>query len=312
MTKNDTTTVNGQAYDKHTGLPVTAATPTAQPTARRPADVLHADTQKSRALRRTPPPKPQPSTTNPLVTQRPQRRTLDIARHPQVHKTAPAATPRPAETPDIAPRTHPHVEKANQHIAAKKSASQPAPQNTLSPKQVKDAEIARALESAPTKKPPRPKKQRSTRRKKATRLGIIGASIAVILGVIVWLNLPMISIHFAASQTGVSAVIPHYAPEGFRLQWPVGAENNQVSLHYSSREGTAFTLSQSNSSWNSDAVRTMVEERSDGRFLTSRDRGITVYTHDGNAAWVNRGILYTIEGDAQLSSDTIMRIANSM
>ena len=55
----------------------------------------------------------------------------------------------------------------------------------------------------------------------------------------------------------------------------------------------------------------MIEENSKGRFLTSRDRGITVYTHDGNAAWVNRGILYTIEGDAGLSSDAIMRIANS-
>ena len=74
---------------------------------------------------------------------------------------------------------------------------------------------------------------------------------------------------------------------------------------------TSFVISQSNSPWNSDAVRSMIEENSKGRFLTSRDRGITVYTHDGNAAWVNRGILYTIEGDAGLSSDAIMRIANS-
>ncbi|OYX53704.1 hypothetical protein B7Y92_02060 [Candidatus Saccharibacteria bacterium 32-50-13] len=316
MTKNDTTTVNGQLYDTQTGLPVAHATATPRPDRQavphKPATSLHGGTQKSKTLRRAQPKKPQPETLSPMVARRPQRRSLDIARHPHVKKVAPTPV-KPSEVPDIAPRTHPHVEKANQHVVSKKTAHHPAPHKTMTPKEVKDAEIARALVSAPGKKEKRAKKQRSARHKKVTRLSAIGISIAVILGALVWINLPVLSVHFAASQTGVSATIPHYTPEGFRLQWPVETHDNQVSIKYASADSnTSFTLGQSNSSWNSDAVRTMIEEDSQGRFLTSRDRGITVYTYNGNAAWVNRGILYTIEGDAQLSSDTIMRIANSI
>lgn len=315
MTKNETTTVNGQLYDTRTGLPVTATTPqrTDRPTApHRPATALHGGAQKSKTLRRVPPKKPQPETLSPLVAKRPQHRSLDIARHPQVKKVALAPIKAP-EVPDIAPRMHPHVEKANQHVAAKKTAHQSLPQNAPTPKEVKEAEIARVLENAPTRKERRTKKQRSARHKKVTRLSAVIIAIIVILGVIVWINLPMLSVRFAASQTGVSAAIPHYTPEGFRLQLPVATKDNHVTITYASADSkTSFALEQSNSSWNSDAVRAMVEQDSKGRFLTSRDRGITVYTYDGNAAWVNRGILYTIDGDAELSSDAIMRIANSL
>lgn len=320
MTKDETTTtVNGQAYDTQTGLPVartSAHTPTGQTTPHRPATALHASTQKSKTLRRVPTKKPEakkPDTLSPLVARRPQRRSLDIARHPQVKKTA--TTPlRAPETPDIAPRTHPHVEKANQRLGAKKTSHHPAPHKTPTPKEIKNAEIARALEKSTSgKKEKHIKRQSTTRRKKITRFSIIGAAIAIIIGVIVWINLPSLSVRFAASQTGVSATVPHYTPEGFRMQWPVGTKDNYVSITYTAHDtDTSFTLGQSNSSWNSDAVRSMVEEDSEGRFLTSRDRGITVYTYNGNAAWVNRGILYTIEGTADLSSDDIMRIANSL
>ena len=315
MTKNDTITVNGQSYDKQTGLPVSTPAPgrpARQTPNHRPATSLHGGAQKSKTLRRTPPKKPQPDITSPMVARRPQRRSLDIARHPEVKKIAPAPARTP-ESPDIAPRAHPHVEKANQHIAAKKTAQHPAPHRPMTPKETKDAEIARALDSAPTKKEKRPKKQRSHRHKKIRRISLISISIAIVLGAIIWINLPALSVHFAATQTGVAAAIPHYTPDGFRLRLPIQTNDNQVTITYTATNGdTSFILQQSNSSWNSDAVRAMVEEDSKGGFLTSRDRGITVYTYNGNAAWVNRGILYTIEGDAGLSSDAIMRIANSL
>lgn len=320
MTKNETTTsVNGQTYDTQTGLPVahtSAHAPTRQTASHYPATTLHASTQKSKTLRRVPAKKPEakkPDTLSPLVARRPQRRSLDIARHPHVKKAATSPTRAP-ETPDIAPRTHPHVEKANQRLATKKTTHHPAPHKTPTPKEVKDAEIARALErSTSSKEKKHIKRQSTTRRKKIIRFSIIGALIAIIIGVIVWTNLPSLSVRFAASQTGVSATAPHYIPDGFRMQWPVGTRDNYVSITYVAHDtNTSFTLGQSNSSWNSDAVRSMVEEDSEGRFLTSRDRGITVYTYNGNAAWVNRGILYTIEGSADLSSDDIMHIANSL
>ena len=317
MTKlNTTTTVNGKTYDSKTGLPVAISeTPhAARQTSRHPATSLHASApQKSKTLRRVPPPKttPKKETLSPMVTRRPQRRSLDIARHPQVRKSAPT-TQKITENPDIAPRIHPHVEKANQRVASKKATHHPTPHKAPSSKEIKDAEIARAIESTPTKTVKRPQKQRSAHHKKIIRVSAIIFSVIIVLGALIWINLPALSVKFAASQTGVSATIPHYTPEGFRFQWPINTSDNHVAIRYTSPDtNTSFVISQSNSPWNSDAVRSMIEENSKGRFLTSRDRGITVYTHDGNAAWVNRGILYTIEGDAGLSSDAIMRIANS-
>ena len=107
MTKNDTTTVNGQLYDTQTGLPVAHATATPRPDRQaaphKPATSLHGGTQKSKTLRRAQPKKPQPETLSPMVARRPQRRSLDIARHPHVKKVAPTPV-KPSEVPDIAPR----------------------------------------------------------------------------------------------------------------------------------------------------------------------------------------------------------------
>ena len=316
MKNDDTITVNGQAYDTRTGLPVDGTHQPTPPPLRSEATSLHAKTQKSVTLRRSATKKPAPvkknETLSPMVARRPQRRSLDIARHPRVTKTAAPATPTAADTPDIAPRTHPYVEKANQRIQEKK-APRHFEHQAPSSKEVKEAEIERVLsEPTPAKTKP-PKKHRSHRRKKMTRLGLIIASCVIVAGVIIWLSLPMISIKLASAQTGVSADIPHYTPEGFSLKLPIDTKDSKVAMTFSARhDDTSFVLTQSKSSWNSEAVRAMVETDSEGRFLTTRDRGLTVYTYNGNAAWVNKGILYMITGNADLSNDAIMRIANSL
>ncbi len=316
MKNNDTVTVNGQAYDTRTGLPVDATHKPTPPPSRSEATSLHAKAQKSVTLRRSAAKKPVPvkkdETLSPMVARRPQRRSLDIARHPRVTKSAVPVTPAATDTPDIAPRTHPYVEKANQHIQDKKSPRRPE-HRTPSSKEIKEAEIERVLtEPTPTKTKP-PKKQRSHRHKKITRVGLIITCCIVVAGVAVWLSLPTISIKLASAQTGVTADIPHFTPDGYSLRLPIDTKDNKVAVTYGARhDDSSFVLAQSKSSWNSEAVRAMVERDSEGRFLTTRDRGLTVYTYDGNAAWVNKGILYTISGDAELSNDTIMRIANSL
>ena len=47
-------------------------------------------------------------------------------------------------------------------------------------------------------------------------------------------------------------------------------------------------------------------------YTTESINGLTIYTYGPNAAWVNDGILYTVSGDARLSTDQIERIAISM
>lgn len=74
-----------------------------------------------------------------------------------------------------------------------------------------------------------------------------------------------------------------------------------------------FTVSQTKSNWDSSTVLDRyIKEKAGDNYITYSERGLTIYTYDGNAAWVNGGIFYTITGDAPLSSDQIRRIATSM
>ena len=49
-----------------------------------------------------------------------------------------------------------------------------------------------------------------------------------------------------------------------------------------------------------------------GTYLTYQERGLTIYSFGDQAAWVNGGLLYTIDGDAPLSSEQLLNIAASM
>ena len=334
MKQHDIITVNGQSYDTVTGLPVAKAQSTPKPapvkkTAQTsPAHSLHAATQRSTTLRRATAPKPQPTVpkgTKMVSDIQPRRRpgthSLDVARHPQVgrmpqnvhNQDTPKSAAKTHANTDTGPRQHPHVVQAERHLAGKKqTVSTVTPQSS---KATKEAEISKALATAVTPKADdKPHKKRSKKtRTRTMRLTAIVASVVIIVIIAVWVNLPTLSVAFASAQSGVNADFPHFTPDGYSLKLPVDAQSNRVTMTFSSNQNaTSFSLSQEKSAWDSQAVRALVEEQSKGQFLTTQDRGLTVYTYDGNAAWVNKGILYKLSGDSRLSNDTIMRIASSL
>ena len=74
-----------------------------------------------------------------------------------------------------------------------------------------------------------------------------------------------------------------------------------------------FSVNQSKSSWDSDAVLdNYVTPKAGSSYMPYTERGLTIYTYNNSAAWVNGGILYTVEGNAPLSSEQIRRIATSL
>lgn len=340
MKQSNTVTVNGHEYDTKTGMPITASqTPSklAPATKVKPAaaaaapprpvrggstDIHRVSPQRTKTLRR-PTPKPtippkskMTSDVNPpsaIKTARRNPKALDVTPHPGVKKFAtptPKNTKKPATSADIAPRKHPHVLRTEQRLAQKKQVN-PTP---TSSKQKKEVAITKALNSA--SKPVTPKhtkKPRASRPRKTLRtLSTIGVVI-IILAVVLWVSLPAISVRIAAAQAGITATTPHYIPDGYTLSLPLETNDGRVAMRYTSNQNSSsFTISQEKSTWDSQSVRQMVEERSGSQFLTSQDRGLTIYTYDGNAAWVNRGLLYQISGDARLSGDTITRIAASL
>lgn len=208
-------------------------------------------------------------------------------------------------------------QQQRQSLDNRVSQTQQQPAQTMQLKSsadIKNDAILAAMnrEMTPPKKT-RAKKQRSSG-KWARFMSLSAASLAIVMlaGYFTYLNMPNLSLRMAAVQSGIDAKYPGYSPDGYALNGPINFKDGEVSMKFAYADNAHdFTLTQQKSSWDSTAVRQYVDSRSDNTSATQID-GLTIYTYEGNAAWVNGGILYTLSGDARLSNEQIQRIATSM
>lgn len=312
MQANKTVTINGRIYDAVTGLPVekkpaAKSSPAGSGAAKRAgsgAASIHTSTQRSQTLHRR-------AAKKAMIAKRPQPgRHMDISRSTKVARFAahPVTTSRqPDEKPDVKPKTHPAVSRANSRVEAKKAAAAPK-----TSKQVKEAAISAAL-AAPTLKPVKPKRFNWRWSRRFTIITVVFA-ILIFGALLTYINLPVLSVGFASAQAGIDATYPEFKPDGFRLDQPVTFKDGEVSLKFVSNSGTGeYVIKQSRSSWDSTAVLNNVVQKAAGdNYITTQERGLKIYTYEGNAAWVNAGILYEIQSSAPLSGEQIRRIATSM
>lgn len=226
---------------------------------------------------------------------------------------APIAPPVTIRQPAAeTPAPHPALMRAHAVQAQKKHAAPVEQPAAPAPSVLKQAAINEAMDNAP-KHHAKQYKQKSRR---SRLLGLVSGFAALVLfaGYLTYLNVPNLSVRVAAAQAGIDASYPGYQPDGYKLNGPVAFSDGQVRMKFAANTGeSGFTLSQSRSGWDSNALlENYVKEKSDGDYTTSREKGITVYSYKGNAAWVSGGILYTIDGDAPLSPDQIRKIATSV
>jgi hypothetical protein len=311
-----TITINGTIYDALTGMPVAKAPQASVPaTSKAPAQgshTMHHVTQKSQTLNRQIVKKAPVHTV--IGKRQPQVRP-DIMRSATVKKfaTHPMDVKKPVVAKsDLAPAAvHPMVAKAHTKTApvAQPATSSHAPK----PSQViKQEAIAEAMAKAPShaehKKAPRTKKS-------PRALSIASASLALVLlgGYFTYLNMPSLSVRVAAAQAGINATYPTYRPDGYRLDGPIAYTDGEVSMKFAANAGPqGFSIAQKKMAWDSSAVEQDVNQKTAGSYSTSTVGGLTIYIYGNNASWVNGGILYTLSGNAPLSSDQIDRIASSM
>lgn len=317
MGNTHTVSIDGRHYDSRTGLPVDvleAAEKTKAHTRARTtvhAHTIHSHHQKSTTLNRRTVKK-----TAATQSKTRGRRTMDIMASPRQRQTiakSPAIS-RFAQNPtfkqkiheaDVQPVPHPMVEKAQ-------AAHKPATPVRHSAKPHTESVIAKALaEAKPTKT-----KKASFKARFPRLASISSASLAVLLiaGYLTYLNMPAISIRVAANQSGINASYPGYHPSGYRLSGPIAWSDGNVSMRFAANAGPQnFTITEEKSSWDSSAVlENYVQPKVGSDYTPQTQNGLTVYTFENNAVWVNGGILYTIEGDAPLSNDQILRIATSL
>lgn len=212
-----------------------------------------------------------------------------------------------AATPEPAPRVHPVVAKALANQPA------PAPAQPQSSKELKEALIRERLAEA---EPHHEHHATHARRFRQPRMAtILMSSLALLLlaGYLTYINLPNISMRVAATRAGIAANYPNYSPDGYHFAGPITYQPGEVNISFKSNTNErGFSIKQKSSSWDSQAVLDNYVSKQTGTYLTYQERGLTIYSYGNHAAWVNGGLLYTIDGDAPLSSDQLLHIATSM
>ena len=291
------------------------ATPAAQPAkaahrANHPvAQSVHARPQKSQTLYRKALKKPVVEHTPATIS------TKDLGRSPLISKfnTGPV-TVHPdltrkaqAQEETIAPaQTHPTVAKVLQQRV-------PAPVQHATGKELKEQLIKERL--AEVSDSPHNTQKRAWFKSKPRVASILTATLALLVlgGYLTYMNLPVISMKVAASRAGVDATFPNYRPDGYALNGPITYSPGEVNINYKSNSNdNGFRISQKPSNWDSQALLDNFVTRQTENYLTFQERGVTVYTFGNKAAWVNGGLLYTLDGNSSLSSDQVLRLATSM
>lgn len=184
--------------------------------------------------------------------------------------------------------------------------------------------LDRALEAAQSHNEPFYNPKKPIHKRIAKKLGISGKVLAISTTVLAGLligsfyayqNVPNLAMRVAAARAGFSAAMPGYSPSGFAFQGPVQYSAGQVIVSFRSNGDASrnYKLTQQTSTWTSDTLLSNFVAVGGKEYQTYQDRGRTIYIYDGsNATWVNGGIWYQIEGNSDLTSAQLVRIAASL
>ncbi len=210
------------------------------------------------------------------------------------------------------------------HEAGLTSQSQTTQNSSNHHKQASKKMIEAALANANSHNEDSPVKHKKTRKKRISKkLGISSKTFAVSASVLAFVllagfyafqNIPNLSMRVAASRAGFDARMPGYTPSGFSFKGPINYHPGEVAVNYQANsDDREYSLVQRNSNWNSDALLANFIEPENKQYQTYLDRGRTLYIYDSsNATWIDDGIWYQIEGESDMTTDQLIRIASSI
>lgn len=146
-----------------------------------------------------------------------------------------------------------------------------------------------------------------------SRVLAIGAAITIMSGYI-WLeNYPKFALQTASNRAGLTASLPGFVPSSYNL---VNTETTPglVTLSFNSPSATeTLKIAQAKTDWDSSSLLDNFVIKNTDDYTTIQGQGLTIYLWGNNqAAWVNHGIRYSIEGAARLSREQILKIAYSL
>lgn len=152
--------------------------------------------------------------------------------------------------------------------------------------------------------------------KKSRKFAYASASFlsVFLIGFAVYQAVPFVRVKVASNKAGFSANLPDYSPSGYGLDGNLQASSGEVKLTYNSRTNDQkYQITQTPSDWNSQSLLSNFVAASNKQYQRIEDNGTTVYLYgDNSATWLDKGVWYRLEGNADLSNDQLLNIIKGL
>lgn len=157
------------------------------------------------------------------------------------------------------------------------------------------------------------KAPRTNKRKRALGYVIAGFAALTLIGFLGLHNADQINLQVASYRSGLHAKLPTYQPADYTLD-KLAYQPGAVTASFNSASTKSnYQISQKESNWDSQTLLANVVSSAKSGYKTYQQAGRTIYIIGNNTAtWVDSGVLYTVDGNADLSSKQLLDLASSM
>lgn len=143
--------------------------------------------------------------------------------------------------------------------------------------------------------------------------GLAILALAAIAAFLAWRYLPQVSVKLASQRAHVRGTLPEYTPSGFGFA-KTAAQPGTLSVQYQDKtKAGSYTLVEKKTDMDSASVAGATIQKGTP-VQTSQVGGTTVYIYgaSNDATWVNDGTQYMIKNSANLGSDQLLKIVQSL
>lgn len=142
---------------------------------------------------------------------------------------------------------------------------------------------------------------------------VMSVIAATLVGAYLWQsNYSTFALKLAGARSGMAATLPSYIPSGWKVDNTIKSSEGTLSYKIASRDHS-LDVTQKKSDWDSQAVLEQFVLPRSTDYLALQAQGLTIYVYsDGEAAWVNHGTFYHLDGNHGLTQEEIIRIATSL
>lgn len=225
-----------------------------------------------------------------------------------------------ATTTDAAPQPVPTVAQPRPMAAmpaAPASPVMPRPvvQQQRSPQANRPSQVVEQTAEAPTEAASNDQKVSWYKR----RVKLVPTTFVFMLlfgvgGYYVYSNIPHFALRIASSRAGVQASLPGYKPSGYEFAGPVSYADGVIEMGFKSNsDDRSYNIAVKESAWDSQSLLDNFIEPMTNDYAIFQQGGLTVYVYNqSNATWVDGGTWYTITGNQLMTSEQLLKIADSL